>query len=145
MILRSLFAFALLALLAQPAQAQQSSGLPQSPACTNAYTSCQSACTRQHGDDAAGGSGCFARCAADRAACDAAAGYNAAKPWVKEQIDQVWRFIEGFMGPDGKTQQSPPQRSYPSQPEYEKKKDWNNKDWDREEHDGGDDNQGEDT
>ena len=72
------------------------------PACVQAFEACARACARNNPDSAAGRQGCQARCEAERAAGEAQAAVDQAKPWVKRKVDEMWRFLEGFLsGPGG--------------------------------------------
>lgn len=100
----SIAVLALCVPLAGPAAALDRPGDKAPPSqCGFAYDDCMFACTRRHAQDDAARVGCTARCAADHATCEAQAQYNAAKPWLDEQVDKMRRFYDGFKG-----EQSPP-------------------------------------
>lgn len=87
---------ALVALGARPAvAAPDPEGLK---ACARAYDACTAQCTRDYPDNQASRAGCGARCAGERAACEAKAGYEKAKPWVEKQIEGLQDFLDGFRG-----------------------------------------------
>lgn len=90
------------------AQAQEVPALEQ---CEARFDACVTACEKKNLDSSAGLAGCQARCAANRAACEAQAGYEQAKPWVQEQFERMEDFFEGFR--DG------PQDAPPAVPERE--------------------------
>lgn len=81
--------------------------------CVKAQTRCEADCDRRLADRDAARAGCIARCATDRTVCEAEAGYNAAKPWLDQRMDDMKRFYEGFKGE--KTPPPPPKA--PSKPD----------------------------
>lgn len=78
-------------------------------ACARAYDACIAQCATDYPDNQASRAGCGARCAGERAACEAKAGYEKAKPWVEKQIEGLQDFLDGFRG----DQPPPPPRSAP--------------------------------
>ncbi|SDH49901.1 hypothetical protein [Roseospirillum parvum] len=91
----------LLVPLARPAAGESG----QSPAqgteqaiqqCKSEHAGCLNACAYLNGDDEARQTGCEARCAADRAACEALAGYAKVKPWLDQQKESVDRLLDGL-------------------------------------------------
>ena len=83
--------------LAGPVQAQDGADGQVTPAqCAAAYDACVGVCADKHAPKSPGMMGCEARCAAERAACEARAGYNEAKPWVEDQFRKMQEFFEGF-------------------------------------------------
>ncbi|MCB2101701.1 MAG: hypothetical protein KDE22_12565 [Rhodobacterales bacterium] len=102
--IRSIFAGAALALLlaaAQPAAAADTVTLQD---CAQAYGACVNECARNNPSDGKNpnpaAAGCETLCAGKRAACETEAGYDAAKPWVKEKYGQTVDFFKGLL--DGK-------------------------------------------
>lgn len=85
--------------------------VPALEQCEARFDACVTACEKKNLDSSAGLAGCQARCAANRAACEAQAGYEQAKPWVQEQFERMEDFFEGFR--DG------PQDAPPAVPERE--------------------------
>lgn len=77
--------------LSGPAAAQE----PSMDSCARDYESCVDACAQRHQDDAAR-AGCIARCASGRVSCEAEAGYEQAKPWLREQFQKLEDFLRGF-------------------------------------------------
>ncbi|MCF8479793.1 MAG: hypothetical protein K9H25_05130 [Rhodospirillum sp.] len=67
-------------------------------ACASAHAGCVNACDVLEADDA-GQAGCAARCAADRAVCEAGKGLDA----LTEQTDRIQGFLDGLAnGADGR-------------------------------------------
>ncbi|EKV32875.1 hypothetical protein C882_1713 [Caenispirillum salinarum AK4] len=98
-------AVAVLFLLAAPVGAAED---PEAlAACGTEFDRCTARCELSYREDAAARAGCQAACAADRAVCEAKAGYEAAKPWVAEQFRNMQRFFEGFSEKGGQGPQSP--------------------------------------
>ncbi|WP_413204949.1 hypothetical protein [Rhodospirillum sp. A1_3_36] len=82
------------------AQAQQGSRVD---ACASAHAGCVNACDVLESDDA-GKAGCSARCAADRAVCEAGKGLDA----LTEQTDRIKGFLDGLTkGADGRADAAP--------------------------------------
>ncbi|WP_404379749.1 hypothetical protein [Caenispirillum salinarum] len=99
-------AVAVLSLAAAPVAAAED---PEAlAACATDFDRCTARCELSYRDDAAAKAGCQAACAADRAVCEAKAGYEAAKPWVAEQFRNMQRFFEGFSEKGGQAPQIPP-------------------------------------
>lgn len=113
-----------LGLAVQPASAQDEEALA---ACGTVFDQCMARCETSYPDDEAAEAGCKAACAADRAVCEAKAGYEAAKPWVEEQFRSMQRFFEGFSergrtppamphrdpDPEEPLQEAPPEETLP--------------------------------
>lgn len=97
---------------AAPAQAADEQA---AAACGQAFDACVSRCERSYADDAAASAGCQASCAADRAVCEAKAGYDSAKPWVADQFRKMQRFFDGFteQGEGGGSPTPPPPSAEP--------------------------------
>ncbi|KJS38823.1 MAG: hypothetical protein VR70_09255 [Rhodospirillaceae bacterium BRH_c57] len=68
---------------------------PTLETCARAYGTCVDTCTERHDSESAQ-AGCTTRCAASRAKCEAEAGYEQAKPWLRDQIDKLEDFLRGF-------------------------------------------------
>lgn len=68
---------------------------PTLESCARAYGACVESCATRHDSESAR-AGCATRCAASRAQCEAEAGYEQAKPWLREQIDKLEDFLRGF-------------------------------------------------
>lgn len=85
--------------------------------CGEAFDACQARCGAAYPEDRAAEAGCQAACAADRAVCEAKAGYEQAKPWVADQFRKMQRFFEGFseqgQAPDRLPPPEPPAPSVP--------------------------------
>lgn len=98
-----------------PAAAQEET--PTLESCGRDYDRCASLCAARNPDSAAAEAGCAARCAAERAACEARAGYAEAKPWVREQMEKLRDFLEGFReGPEAPPAPSPPPETENDEP-----------------------------
>lgn len=103
MLARRLLIAAILAFgLSGPALAQDEEG-PTLDQCAADFDSCMESCSEANADSSAGLAGCQARCAANRAACEAQAGYEEAKPWVQEQFERMEEFFNGFRDGPGDT------------------------------------------
>ncbi len=73
---------------------------PTLESCARAYGTCVDSCAERHETESAR-AGCTARCAASRAKCEAEAGYEQAKPWLRDQVDKLEDFLRGFReGPE---------------------------------------------
>ncbi|WP_019645200.1 hypothetical protein [Novispirillum itersonii] len=81
------------------------------PSCAVVQTRCDASCAARYTSEA-GKVGCQARCASERGACDASAGYDQAKPWVKKKVQSVGEFFDGLT--DGG--ESPPSEPPPAKP-----------------------------
>lgn len=82
-------------------------------ACLAEQRQCDQSCARRY-DTEAGKVGCQARCASLKAACDAKAGYDSAKPWVDRQKRSVEDFWDGLTN-DGSTTPAKP-KTPPAKP-----------------------------
>lgn len=106
-------AIAALVLAAAPAGAAED---PEAlAACGTTFDRCTARCEMSYREDEAAKAGCQAACAADRAVCEAKAGYEAAKPWVAEQFRNMQRFFEGFSEKGGRA----PEPSPPGDPGFD--------------------------
>ncbi|GAA0567802.1 hypothetical protein [Caenispirillum bisanense] len=85
-----------LALVVVQAASAQAADEQAAAACGQTFDACVARCERSYADDAAASAGCQASCAADRAVCEAKAGYDSAKPWVADQFRKMQRFFDGF-------------------------------------------------
>lgn len=103
--LRPLVLAAAILVAAQSAQAAET---PTLESCATAYGACVDTCGATQESEAAR-AGCVARCAAQRATCEAEAGYEQAKPWVREQMDKLEDFLRGFR--DGPAPEAPETKS----------------------------------
>ncbi|MEO5372712.1 MAG: hypothetical protein H7840_00375 [Alphaproteobacteria bacterium] len=116
---RSLSAAAVLLALAAPAAAAAGDQTPPDR-CRAVRDGCADACTQRHPEGDAARVGCIARCTADHAACEAQSQYDAAKPWLNDQVGKMRRFYEGFKGdgPPGAPPGAPPPdpRTPPARP-----------------------------
>lgn len=102
--------------LASPAHAQTDDPIPTLGQCEARFDTCMSACSAANPASSAGLAGCQARCAANRAACEAKAGYEKAKPWVQEQFEAMEDFFEGFREGGGERGPAAPEAPPPAQP-----------------------------
>lgn len=76
--------------------------------CSAAQVKCDASCAARYTSEA-GKVGCQARCASERGACDAAAGYDQAKPWMKKKVQSVGDFFDGLTsGGDSDAPSEPP-------------------------------------
>ncbi|MCA1940144.1 MAG: hypothetical protein LDL26_04040 [Caenispirillum bisanense] len=89
-------AAALILGVVQMAAAAQAADEEALAVCGESFDACSLRCEQSYPDDAAASAGCQAACAADRAVCEAKAGYEQAKPWVADQFRKMQRFFEGF-------------------------------------------------
>jgi len=71
--------------------------------CAKAFDQCQQTCNANNPGDSATKAACLARCSADYAACDAAAAYQKAKPWIEQQADKAKKFWDELMKPAPET------------------------------------------
>lgn len=83
--------------------------------CSGEQAKCDASCAARYTSDA-GKAGCQARCASARAACDAGAGYDQAKPWVKKKVQSVGDFFQGLTegGDSGTPSEPPPAKPAPA-------------------------------
>lgn len=112
---RAVIVAALLA-IAVPAAASgeeaETEAAPTLEMCAESFDQCIARCAARNPDSAAAQAGCEARCTTDRATCEAKAGYEEAKPWVREQMQKLRDFFRGFgEGPEGTP---PPTEEVPS-------------------------------
>ena len=70
--------------------------------CAEAFDQCQQTCNENNPGDSATKAACLARCSADYAACDAAAAYDKAKPWLERQADKAKKFWDELTKPTPK-------------------------------------------
>lgn len=110
---RAFVIVAVLMLSALPAQAAEDA--EALAMCGSEFDGCTARCELSYREDEAAKAGCIAACAADRAVCEAKAGYEAAKPWVAEQFRSMQRFFEGF----SEKGERPAQPSPPGDPEFD--------------------------
>jgi len=92
-ILLSLAVFINMILMA-PVMADQHTATAQ---CAQKYQSCQQQCNSKYTDDGTSKAGCLAKCSAGYAACDAAAAYEKAKPWLDQQTEKAKKFWDELM------------------------------------------------
>ncbi|MBF0093443.1 MAG: hypothetical protein HQL33_07705 [Alphaproteobacteria bacterium] len=85
-----------------------------SASCAGTQDRCAAECNGRLPEDDPARVGCVARCAADRAACEAEAGYEAAKPWLDRRVEEMKRLYEGFKGDGGVP--PPPKKTPPPSP-----------------------------
>ena len=82
-----------------------------SPVCVKTEARCEADCEHRFNEGDAAKMGCLARCAADRAACEAGAQFDAAKPWIDRRMEEMKRFYDGFKGDE---KSAPPPQSPPA-------------------------------
>ncbi|MCW8861248.1 MAG: hypothetical protein OQJ76_05235 [Rhodospirillales bacterium] len=88
-------------LAAAPAGAEERPASQALSECAAGYDSCVALCAKAHSDSEARNMGCGAGCAAERAACEAKAGYDQAKPWVDKTMEGVKKFLDDLMKDQG--------------------------------------------
>lgn len=83
------------------AWATETPDAPGAAYCAAAARACGLACAGSTEPGSAAASACQARCAIERAACDAKDGLSQIEPWLSDKADRMDRFMDGFHGNDG--------------------------------------------
>jgi hypothetical protein len=76
--------------------------------CAAAARQCGLDCAGSTEPGSAAASACQARCAIERAACDARDSLSGVQPWLSDKADRMDRFMEGFHGNDGEGYRTAP-------------------------------------
>ena len=66
--------------------------------CGRAYDACVEQCEADYGAGTVAAAGCGARCAAERAGCEAMVGVDKAQPWLEKRMKDAEEFLDGFLG-----------------------------------------------
>jgi len=76
-------------------------GAPGTAYCEAVSRACGVTCSDSTDPGSATAAACQARCAIERAACDAHDSLSGVEPWLADQADKMDSFMEGFHGNDG--------------------------------------------
>ncbi|KAA5605030.1 hypothetical protein F1188_13430 [Roseospira marina] len=79
--------------------------------CETEHDACVDRCERRHPGDDYAQAGCTSVCALDRATCEANAGVESAKPFIKREADRLRDFFDGLLEEDAPA--PPPSRPAP--------------------------------
>ncbi len=106
--MRSLAVLFLALAMAAPAGAEEkaAAGTKTSAQCAADYSLCDAECVAKHADDTAKRAACTTACSGTYLACDTKAGYEAAKPWVKDKMEKTKKFLDD-LNKDGAAKPAP--------------------------------------
>ncbi len=95
--MKQIFAFLVAIAVAFPAFAADPAKGVGSIECAAANDVCESACESKFKPDTLDRAKCVAHCSVEYLACDVQAGYETARPWVADKVEQAKKMLDEMM------------------------------------------------